>query len=248
MRILNRIKWQISLIIFFIFSILSAVSFFLTFRYMNRTLTETLLDEGRVIAQNISELSAEKLIEDDIVGLKSNIEKYKYYMNIEYILIEDFNNQIKTDTYNGKIPAAVLKVPFPASFTGSEHRQHPVIQYLDTLRVYDITQPIKDGLLGFVRVGVQKSYMDQKIRKLAGFLLLVFLSATFLAITLALFIITLQFSKPIAYLTAMAQKISMGDFNTPVKLNTKNEIGVLGEAIERMRESLKTSIERLRKR
>jgi len=46
----------------------------------------------------------------------------------------------------------------------------------------------------------------------------------------------------------MAYKISMGDFQKPVIVRVKNEIGVLGEAIERMRESLKTSIERLRNR
>ena len=46
----------------------------------------------------------------------------------------------------------------------------------------------------------------------------------------------------------MAYKISMGEFDKPVRVSVKNEIGILAEAIERMRESLKSSIERLKNR
>jgi len=127
-------------------------------------------------------------------------------------------------------------------------KQYSVLLNVRGKYIYDITQPIKEGLLGFVRVGMKKKYVDQKIKETLYFLVIVFIGGTFLAIILTLFIITLKVSKPIAYLTDVAYKISLGDFNTPVNLKTRNEIGVLGEAIERMRESLKTSIERLRKR
>ncbi len=114
--------------------------------------------------------------------------------------------------------------------------------------VYDIKQAVKEGLLGFVRVGMKKSYVDDKIKETITYLSIVFLVGTFLAITLTIFIITLQFSRPIAHLTEMAHRISMGDFNKPVRVQVKNEIGILAEAIERMRESLKSSIERLKSR
>jgi nitrate/nitrite-specific signal transduction histidine kinase len=142
----------------------------------------------------------------------------------------------------------VLNVSLTSSGSMDDYRVNPMIQYLDSMQLYDISQPIKEGLLGFVRIGLKKSYVDKKIKQTLIFLVLVFMIGTFLAITLTLFIITLQFSRPIAYLTEMAHRISMGDLSTRIKLKNRNEIGILGDAIERMRESLKTSIERLQGR
>ncbi len=242
------LRWQIALIILLGTFVFSVLTLFITYRYISDLLTRSLLEEGEIIAQSLSDHAAEKLIEDDIVGLKNIIEKYKYYSNIEYILIEDFNNQIKTDTYNGNIPEEIREIYTSVNKVLTNSKQYSVLLNVRGKYIYDITQPIKEGLLGFVRVGMKKKYVDQKIKETLYFLVIVFIGGTFLAIILTLFIITLKVSKPIAYLTDVAYKISLGDFNTPVNLKTRNEIGVLGEAIERMRESLKTSIERLRKR
>ena len=248
MKVLKSIKWQVTLIIFLIFTTISLLSLYFTYRYMNKILVDSLLNEGRIAALNIAELAAEKLIEDDIIVLKTYIEKYKYNMNIEYILIEDFNNQIRTDTYNGDIPEVLLNTTGSSSLVLEDNRINPVIQYIEPKGVYDISQPIKEGLLGFVRVGLQKTEVDKKISHTLLYLIVVFAFGTFLAITLTLFIITLHFCKPLEKLTIAADRVSMGDFTERVKLKNRNEIGILGEAIERMRESLKTSIERLKVR
>ncbi len=229
--------------------IFSALILFLTYQYINKTLTDSLIAQGRIVAANIAELAAEKLIEDDIVGLRAIIEKYKYYSNIEYILIEDFNGQIRTDTYNGNIPDEIISGHLDTEFSENIAYKIKLIDvYALKTKVYDIKQGIKEGLLGFVRVGMQKSFVTTQVNHTIVYLGIVFLIGIFLAIILTIFIITLQFSKPIAHLTEMAYKISMGDFNKPVRVQVKNEIGILAEAIERMRESLKSSIERLKNR
>jgi HAMP domain-containing protein len=245
MRQLKSIKWQITVIIVLIFTGISILSLYFVYRHMKRTLIDALLNEGRIAALNIAELAAEKLIEDDIIGLKTYIEKYKYNMNIEYILIEDFNNQIRTDTYNGDIPEVLLHTAGTSTLAFDENRINPSIHYIESKGFYDISQPIKEGLLGFVRVGLQKTELDKKNSRTLLYLIVVFTFGTFLAITLALFIITLHFCKPLEKLTIVANRVSMGDFTERVKLKNRNEIGVLGEAIERMRESLKTSLDRL---
>jgi nitrogen fixation/metabolism regulation signal transduction histidine kinase len=53
---------------------------------------------------------------------------------------------------------------------------------------------------------------------------------------------------PIRQLSEIADKISMGELDTPVKVNQKGEVGALAESIERMQTSVKAAIERLRKR
>ncbi|MBN2366744.1 MAG: HAMP domain-containing protein [Calditrichaeota bacterium] len=229
--------------------IFSAIILYITHHYVYRTLTDSLIEQGHIVATNISELAAEKIIEEDIISLKTIIEKNKYNSNIEYILIEDFSGTILTDTYNANIPSAIITGHSETEFNDERNYGIKLISGQNPgTEIYDIKQPIKEGLLGFVRVGMKKSFVDDKIGETIIYLSLVFLIGTFLAITLTIFIITLQFSRPIAHLTDMAYKISMGDFNKPVRVQVKNEIGILAEAIERMRESLKSSIERLKNR
>jgi len=53
---------------------------------------------------------------------------------------------------------------------------------------------------------------------------------------------------PIRYLSEAADRISMGDLDTPIQIKAKGEVGLLAESIERMQMSVKAAIERLQKR
>jgi HAMP domain-containing protein len=53
---------------------------------------------------------------------------------------------------------------------------------------------------------------------------------------------------PIRYLSEVADKISMGELDTEIRIKGKGEVGVLSESIERMQISVKAAIERLQKR
>jgi HAMP domain-containing protein len=54
--------------------------------------------------------------------------------------------------------------------------------------------------------------------------------------------------RPIRYLADVADRISMGDLETSVKIKAKGEVGLLAESIERMQTSVKAAIERMQKR
>jgi HAMP domain-containing protein len=54
--------------------------------------------------------------------------------------------------------------------------------------------------------------------------------------------------RSIRYLSEVADKISMGELDTPIQIKEKGEVGVLAESIERMQTSVKAAIERLQKR
>ena len=55
-------------------------------------------------------------------------------------------------------------------------------------------------------------------------------------------------SKNIGKLTDAADRISIGELDVSIKISSKDEIGALADAIIRMQDSLRFSIERLRKR
>ncbi|MEJ2724146.1 MAG: HAMP domain-containing protein, partial [Deltaproteobacteria bacterium] len=55
-------------------------------------------------------------------------------------------------------------------------------------------------------------------------------------------------TKRIKSLTEIAERISVGDMDAEIKTTSKDELGALGEAIARMQDSIRLSIERLRRR
>jgi len=55
-------------------------------------------------------------------------------------------------------------------------------------------------------------------------------------------------SRPITKLTDTADRISVGELDVEIDTNRKDEIGDLAEAVSRMQDSIRLSIERLRKR
>ncbi|OGP63405.1 MAG: hypothetical protein A2170_06740 [Deltaproteobacteria bacterium RBG_13_53_10] len=73
-----------------------------------------------------------------------------------------------------------------------------------------------------------------------------------LAVLIVLMVVIYLYSRsviqPIRTLSELADKISMGDLDTPIKVKAKGEVGVLAESIERMQMSVKAAIERLQRR
>jgi methyl-accepting chemotaxis protein len=59
--------------------------------------------------------------------------------------------------------------------------------------------------------------------------------------------ITRSVTRPVRRLVEVADDMSMGDLDTPIEVTSRDEIGELQESIERMRVSLKTVLERLKK-
>jgi HAMP domain-containing protein len=49
--------------------------------------------------------------------------------------------------------------------------------------------------------------------------------------------------RPIRYLSEVADKISMGEWDTPIQIKEKGEVGALAESIERMQTGVKVAIE-----
>jgi len=54
--------------------------------------------------------------------------------------------------------------------------------------------------------------------------------------------------RPIRYLSEVADKISMGEWDTPIQIKEKGEVGALAESIERMQTGVRVAIEQLQAR
>jgi HAMP domain-containing protein len=74
------------------------------------------------------------------------------------------------------------------------------------------------------------------------------LAATLIIIALIAFIYSHKLSRRIKTVTNHAERISVGELDAELQVNARDEIGDLAEAITRMQDSIRFSIERLRRR
>ena len=74
------------------------------------------------------------------------------------------------------------------------------------------------------------------------------LGATLLLIGLIVFIYGHRLTSKIRSLTEVADRISVGELGMEIETKSRDEIGELAEAIARMQDSIRLSIERLRRR
>ena len=102
--------------------------------------------------------------------------------------------------------------------------------------------------IGDVEVYVTLKFMEQELYSLVVNIVItaiVLNIAIFLAVFIAFRKIIIQ---PVMRLTDVAERMSMGDLNVVIDVKSKNEVGVLAEAIERMQYSLRLALDRLRKK
>jgi HAMP domain-containing protein len=76
----------------------------------------------------------------------------------------------------------------------------------------------------------------------------IIMSALLLILLVVIYLYSRSVIQPIRYLSEVADKISMGELDTPIQLKARGEVNVLAESIERMQASVKAAIERLQKR
>jgi methyl-accepting chemotaxis protein len=74
------------------------------------------------------------------------------------------------------------------------------------------------------------------------------MGGTLILIILIVSIYGTQLTGRIKSLTDVADRISVGELDAEIKIKSKDELGDLAEAISRMQDSIRLSIERLRRR
>jgi nitrogen fixation/metabolism regulation signal transduction histidine kinase len=93
---------------------------------------------------------------------------------------------------------------------------------------------------------IERKYLQEYERKIQIFYLVI-LIALLIAIGV-IYYYSRSVIRPILYLSEVADKISMGELDTPIGVKAKGEVRVLAESIERMQTSVKAAIERLQRR
>jgi len=93
---------------------------------------------------------------------------------------------------------------------------------------------------------IEKNYLEGYEDKIKIFYVVIL--CVVLVLLVRIYFYARSVIQPIRYLSEVADKISMGELDTPIQIKEKGEVGALAESIERMQTSVKAAIERLQKR
>jgi HAMP domain-containing protein len=113
--------------------------------------------------------------------------------------------------------------------------------------VTEVTKGSGTHEIGRIGVAIKQTWFTAIVSRVRWTIIIVTAIALIVAIIAAV-VAAAQLTKPIIELTEAANRISLGELDVPITVASKDEIGTLGEALDRMRISLKQAIERLRKR
>ncbi|HHJ53173.1 MAG TPA: HAMP domain-containing protein [Caldithrix abyssi] len=239
------LKWKISGLLLFSNVIIGVfLVVFMRFQVYKNLGTE-LIEKGKIIAQSFAQFAAEQIESRDEIALRQQVSNVTDYEFVEFILIQGSDSTVLADTYNGNVPEKLLKEPIPEL----EQTAQPKLISLgeDEVNVYEIWAPVEEGYLGYVRVGVRQDYVLRRVRETATKVIGIIIIAITLLWLLIIVIISQKVIKPMTYLTKKADDISKGKLDEEININTHDEIENLGQALERLRESVKIALDRLKK-
>lgn len=235
----ESLKWRIAFTYGGVMVVLGLLIVAIVYQSIGRALRSQLDRQASMIATNLSDVAAGYIAAKQTLGLYAYVAKYARLDGVAYTFIED---------RTGEVVANHLR-PFPLELlqplSSDQRRQvQRVTRKYQGKTVYETRVPILEGQLGTVHLAIWEEFVEQEVKRallpIVGLVAAAVLSGFVLSILLAHGIV-----RPIRQLTDVAGKISTGDLETPIALDSRDEVGELARSLERMRASLKTAIWRL---
>jgi len=237
------LKWKISGILIASNLVMGLLLIVLLNQTVSDSIGKQLIERGRTIGANLAQYSAEQIIEEDRVGLRQLITGGLNFESVEYILVQKSDGTILADTYNRRVPVELSTASVPKK---NEIMSPKLVDLKEKgIKCYDIWVPVEEGYLGYIRVGMKQDYVLSSVFAATKVIIITIVVLTILGIILAL-ILANRIINPIVYLTKRADEISQGKLEERVRVHTGDEIERLGDALERLRESVRIALERLK--
>jgi methyl-accepting chemotaxis protein len=122
-------------------------------------------------------------------------------------------------------------------------------QMLDLFSTDKLSIPKGSGdATGFSVIWIESMTLINKAIWKSGWVIIWFMIGSVLIAALASIIVAQTVVRPVAQLTKLADAMSIGDLETPIEIKSRDELGKLGEALERTRLSLRLAIERTQRK
>ncbi|RMF45214.1 MAG: HAMP domain-containing protein [Deltaproteobacteria bacterium] len=198
---------------------------------------------GEAIARHLATAGANAVLAGDRISLKLlALDEVSGQPDLRYVIYLDGDGNVLAHTFEKGLPADLIDLHGQASEQGSEGTI-PVI--LNGERVDDIAVTILRGGLGTVRIGLSHTPVASTIRQATADIS-VTLALLVLFIMLVAGLTASHLTRPIRRLAQAAAALGEGDLSQRVELSSRDELGRLGTAFNRMAESIQESTASLR--
>jgi HAMP domain-containing protein len=238
------LRWKISGILVLSNLFLGLIVIFIVHITVTSSLETEVIERGRTIARDLSRYSTEMMLEEDVIGLRRVLANAMSFESVQYILVENGDQKIISDTFNGEVPPELTNRNVSSEINTSK----PQLIYLKDVdaECYDVVAGVEEGTLGYIRVGMKYGYVLEKVRQTNTYIFVSILVVTLLGIIIVYFISN-KVIQPIILLASRATEISRGNLEDKITIRTNDEINYMADAVERLRESLNIALSRLHK-
>ena len=193
------------------------------------------------IATNLSDAASANAVRKNVLELYGLVRKYALLQGVEYAFIEDGKGEVIAHTL-GTFPPELKETVSP---DGRLHMQRRALR-LEGKMVYETSVPILGGQVGAAHLGMGGDFVEGEIRR-AVLPIIEIVAGVILGGILISSVLVAVMTRTIRRLAQVASGMSKGDLETPVTLDSasRDEIGDLARALERLRSSLKAAMSRL---
>jgi HAMP domain-containing protein len=206
--------------------------------YQMTLVLRTQLDQRALdIATNLGDSAAGQILKGGVLELYALVTKYSLLPGVAYTLIRNGKGEVIAHNLGTLPPELRASSALPAQ---SGQRK---FQFRERT-VYETSSPILQGRVGTVSVGIWADIVEEEIRR-AIYPLIGLIGLALAASLIFSILVTQGITRRVLRLKDIADKVSMGDLESPVRIESNDEIGDLAHSLERMRASLKAAMVRL---
>ncbi len=245
-----RLWFKIFLTIIGIILCSTALNMFFTYKVVENSRIKNIETTEVLFAKSLAARFFRDIAENKNIKLTDVLfdEKRLREEKIEYILVFDRKGYLLAYAYWGKMFKRLLKLnnAFDAK---SKYRIERIEN--NELDVYDVAVPVMEGIqqVGTIHVGIKLVYLRKSAQEAVRVLIIIMVISCVLG-TLIVLLISKALLRPLERLTKATVEISGGNLDTKIEVSSRDEIGNLGIAFNRMVGNLKkttTSIDNLNK-
>ena len=232
------LRWKIGMAFGGLILLLGIAVIGIVYSYTTNALTRQVELRASAIATNLSDASAGLIASKSRLEVDALVAKYGRLDGVAYAYIEDAKGEI----------LATSVQPFPNELKQTDIVNKRVIASRTTQvqgkSVHETRVPVLEGQLGAVHVGLWADIIHASVREtvmtIIGLIALCLITGVLVSAIVANHTI-----KPLIELKKVADDISRGRLDTPVSIQSTDEVGELGRSLERMRASLRAAMARL---
>lgn len=203
---------------------------------MNKALRREHDNKGAALAGNLAAMAAEPILFDSTVSIAFLLADAKESnREIVYAFVCDHRGDVISHTFDDSFPADLRGI----ARAGSKAPVKSAVFRTEEGIVADFAAPIMGGTIGTLHLGLSENQVEERIGETRRRLLLV--TAIFLAVGLLLsHLLGAYLTRPLKELIRAAEEIGGGNLDRRSHVTTRDEIGMLSGAFNRMGDDLRT--------